>query len=139
VASTLPDAYAAFTPAEEYQFVRAHLPDVPDGCTIVTLPLEGDMSLVLSDSLKASVGAPHRWTWLDDAPTDAACVVYYRSAACTAVSYKMLDVDRCAPFEAGHTLTPIAVGALADRGWLFERYGGAPVRVGFYRVGSGAP
>ncbi len=139
VATTLPDAYAEFTPALEYQFVRTHLPEVPDGCTIVTLPLEGDMSLVLPDGLKASVGTPHRWTWLDDAPDDGSCVVYYRSTACTAVSYKMLDVDRCAPFEAAHALTPIAVGGLADRGWLFERYGGAPVRVGFYRVGSGAP
>lgn len=138
-ATTLPEAYASFTPAEEYQFVRAHLPEVRAGCTIATLHLEGDMSLVLPELLTQSVGVPHTWTALDALPSDGSCVVYYRSAACTAVSFKTLDTDRCASFEQAHMLTPLAVGGLVDRGWLFERYGGAPVRVGFYRVGSGAP
>lgn len=133
-ATSLPDAYAPTTLTDEYAFVRAHLAEIPDDCVITSSRPYGDHGFMLSPHLSSQVGRRHLWTDLGEWPADRRCVVYYRASICTAVSFSQADQDRCAAFEKAHRLVPVVEAGITDRGWLWERYGGAPVRIGFYNV-----
>ncbi len=131
-ATTLPDAYSRFTLAEEYAFIRQHLPEVPDGCTVVTEREVTDRGLLLRDGLAF---LDQRLTWQDvsDPIAPSSCVIYYRSALCTSVEPGE-PADLCAAFEHSHTLQPLAEAQIIARGWLWERYATPTLRVGYYRV-----
>lgn len=138
-ASTLPDAYAHFTLADEYTFFRAALLTVPDDCHLLTIVDRGVDHGLMVHELPASLGRSHAIHGLDTELASLGdlrpgCVVYYRSALCSAVHAGEGDHDFCAAFEARTRLTPLVEGRLGSRGWLWETYREDPVRVGFYRV-----
>jgi hypothetical protein len=131
-ATTLPDAYSRFSLAEEYAFIRQHLPDVPDGCTVVTERETTDRGLMLRDGL-TFLDQRVIWRGLGEDLGDASCVIYYRSGVCTQ-SRAGEPADLCAEFEQRHALQPLAEAEIVARAWLWERYTTPTLRVGYYRV-----
>jgi hypothetical protein len=127
----------------ELAFLRAGLPRVPDGCTVVTWVPPDDRGLTIPGGLlSADAGRRHDWVYLrtgDEAPTGS-CVIWYRAADCATRPPAGAPEDVCARFEARHALRPLAVAELPAVPWSFERYTEDPVRVGFYEVtGPAAP
>lgn len=132
--TTLKDAYARFTYAEEYAFVRANLPLIPERCHVATYVPVYDEGLFLRVGLTA-LGLEHTWGALEDPIDPAGCNYYYRAALCSVSTPDFTPPeDRCSAFERSWTLTPVAEASIVARGWLWEVYPTSSVRVGYYRL-----
>ena len=140
-----------WTHQREFEFVRRSLPQIPDGCLIVT-GLTGQCAGGLEPSPTLSMEAKRRHTWItmDEfllGGRDDACTVFYQAASCYSpdavcsstrrkgdpapASY---EVPACREMRERYRLEPIATVMLPVKPYVHERYARDPVRAGFYYV-----
>jgi hypothetical protein len=131
---------AAFDPPPEptfrleYAFFEEHLVEVPRGCRILRLRLDGDFGLEPPALLSTLRGLGHVWVDAADTPDpDNDCLVWWRPAACSAaLPERSGPAAACRAVETRYRLEPLAERRLPARPGFVERYTADPVRVGFY-------
>lgn len=134
-------AWRPYTAHAEHAFARRALPQVPDGCTILTYEASSDAGLAIPMDLTVGRG-PDLWRSLatpvvgpdayDDRPD---CLYWYRGANCEAIEARAEVPPRaCDEFEAMWPLEVVEEVQVPAEPFLTERYADDTVRLGLYRV-----
>lgn len=131
--------------ALEYNFIVAHLGEVPDDCLVI-LPYTGSTGdhhdgLGIFQEISAEVGRHHRWL-RHPAPWDVAasdCLVFYRPASCVTWEegekfWSGPERPDCARMWEHFDLLPIAGAEIPAIPYSAELYGTDPIWIGFYRA-----
>jgi hypothetical protein len=128
------------TQSAEYAFVRDTLPTLPQGCVLLHDVWTEDLGLVFPGhlvtmgELPLELRATDSWT-----PDPGRCTLYYRAATCSShnLSHPTGAADPRLCVGPGTALAPLVEAQLPARQWVYDRYDGDAVKVGFYRVQTG--
>jgi len=131
----------------EYAFLKAALPQIPDGCHLYALSRPMDASLVPPRHLSQALGASHRWHWVrtgEEPLQPATCALWYQSATCyahyppgSAAAGARYDVcDRMLARTEG---APTLREGLPNQPPIFSWFSADPIPVGFYPLPTEAP
>jgi hypothetical protein len=137
--TAMPSAAMRTTMNQEYDFVRHHLPSVPEACTIVAYEPDFDLGLRAPFHLSPTLGLDHEWLLTRERPRERlatdTCMVYYHTASCSTVTDVLHDqrgqADLCASMLQSHK-GAIAEAQLSSLPAGAYRYKEAKVPVGFY-------
>jgi hypothetical protein len=135
----------ARAPQEEYAFLRAAVPSLPDDCTIVHPGHDREIVADLPVWLSAEAGRRHAWRMLPPdgtlpEPPATSCVFWYRGVSCHASPSGGYGAPpgglrpACAAFERAHRLAPLRTVRITGRSDTFYPYAGEPLEIGFFRV-----
>jgi hypothetical protein len=140
-----------WTYALEYEFITAHLGEIPDHCVMVWPGPDADWQsrgLRLSRDLSWEVGRRHRWISASDQEIsdDAvkSCAVFYRATSCFAFEsvnplgrqkdWAGAERPACRQMRDRFDLEPIAATTIPAAPYMCEAYTTNPLPAGFYRL-----
>jgi len=133
----------------EFEFLKANLGRVEDGCTIVAIgQREAHVGLVLFPALSYEVGRKHQWMepseFLSAAEPLAGCVVFIESASCHASHHPPHSPDdglfiECREVMKRFVLEPIMKTTIPALPFGNEVFTSDPIPLGIHRVVGRSP